>query len=58
MRPIERIKVEQFSDGLSDQTRLSILSWDAGLKRGKVTDSVVGSYHVILGQTVPHLSGR
>ena len=45
---------EHVGDGLGDQTRLSILSWNAGLKRGRVTNSVVGSYHVILLQAEWH----
>ena len=36
------IIAEQASDRLKDQTRLSFLSWNAGLKRGQVTNSVVG----------------
>ena len=47
-RPFEGIMAEQASDGLRDQTRHSIPSWDAGLQRDKVTRSVVGSCHVIL----------
>ena len=42
----EGIIGKQVSDGLSDQTRLSILSWNVGPRRGKVTNSVVGSFHV------------
>ena len=49
-RPFEEIITEQVCDGVSDQTRLSILSQTAGLKRGKVTDSAVGSKHVVLLQ--------
>ena len=30
-----------------DQTRLSFSGWIAGLKRGKLTNIAVGSYHVI-----------
>ena len=48
--PCEEIIPEHASDRLKDPTRLSILSWNAGLKNGKVTNSVVGSYHVILLQ--------
>ena len=47
VRPFEEIRAEQGSDGVRDQTRLSILSWNAGLKRFKATHSVVGSYHLI-----------
>ena len=49
-RPFEGNVSEQISCGLSDQTRLSMLSWNARPKRGKVANSVVGSYHVILLQ--------
>ena len=35
-------------DELCVQTRLSILSWNAGPRGGKVANSVVGSFHVIL----------
>ena len=41
IRPFEEIFVKQASDRLSDQTRLSIMSRNAGLKRGKVTNCVV-----------------
>ena len=37
----------QASDRRCDQTRLSMLSWNAGLKKGKVTNTVVGSYHTL-----------
>ena len=47
IRPFERIIAEQVSDSLRDKTRLSILSWNAGLRTGKETHNVVGSYHVI-----------
>ena len=40
-RPFEGIIPEQ----VSDQTGLSILSCNAGFKRGEVTNSVVVSYH-------------
>ena len=49
-RSLEGIIAEQVSDGLNNQLRLSILGWNAGLKKGKVTNIVVGSYHVILLQ--------
>ena len=39
--PLQGIIAEHVSDGLRDQTRLSILSWTAGLKTGKVTNRVV-----------------
>ena len=50
IRPLEGIITGQVSDRLRDQTRLSILNWNAGLTRGQVTSSVVGSDHVILLQ--------
>ena len=50
VRPFEGIRGEEFSDGVRDQTRLSILSWNAGFQRGKITNSLVGSYHVIILQ--------
>ena len=46
MRLFEGIINEQFS-GLKDQTRLSILSRNAGSKRGKVTNKVLGCFQVI-----------
>ena len=49
-RPLERIIAEQTSDWLKNQTRLSLLSWNAGPERGKVTSSVVDSFPVILLQ--------
>ena len=56
MRPFEGMISEQESDRLKDQTGLSVLSWNAGLRRGKVTTSLVGSFHVILLQeAVSHL---
>ena len=48
--PFEEIIAEQSGDGLSGQTPLSILSWNAGLQRGNVTNSVVGSCHATLLQ--------
>ena len=49
-RPFQRIVSVKVSDELSDQKRFSILSWNAGPKRGNVANSVVGCYHVILVQ--------
>ena len=49
-RSFEGIIAEQMSDGLKNQLRLSILGWNADFWRGKVTNIVVGSYHVILLQ--------
>ena len=47
-RPFEGLITEQASDRQMDQTRLSFfLSWNAGMKRGKMTNVAVGSYHVI-----------
>ena len=55
INPFEGVIAEQVIDRLSDQTLLSILSWNAVLKRGKVTNSVVGSYHVtVLLETESH----
>ena len=34
--------------GLNKQMRLSILSWNAGTKRGEVTNSMIESFHVII----------
>ena len=45
--PFDGFVPEQVGHGLSDQIRLSILSWNAGLLRSKETNSVVGAYHVI-----------
>ena len=45
--PFDGFVPEQVGHGLSDQIRLSILSWNAGLLRRKETNSVVGSYLVI-----------
>ena len=58
MRPFEGIITEQVSDQLSDQTRLSILSRNARLKRGKVTNNAVDSYNVILLQEAESHSTR
>ena len=44
IRRFEGIVTEQSSDKLQDQARFSILSCNAGVKRGKVTNSVVGSF--------------
>ena len=33
---------------LNKQMRLSILSWNAGTKRGEVTNSMIESFHVII----------
>ena len=48
--PHERIVSDKSSSEPSDQKRLSIQSWKAGPKRGKVANSMVGSFHVILVQ--------
>ena len=49
-RPFDGIVSAKSSDELCDQTRLSILSLNAGPKGGQVDNSVVGSFHVILVQ--------
>ena len=49
----EEIVSVKINDELSDLKRFSILSWNAGPKRGKVANRVVGSFHVNL-----HLRGR
>ena len=49
-RPFAGIVSVKSSDELSDQTRLSLLSWHAGPERGKAANSVVGSFHVTLLQ--------
>ena len=49
-RPFEGIITEKNSSEPSGQKRLSILSWNAGPKRGEVTSSMVGSFHVIMVQ--------
>ena len=33
---------------LNKQVRLSIFSWNAGTKRGEVTNSMIESFHVII----------
>ena len=40
VRPIEGIMSEEVSDTFLDQTRLSILSWNAGRDRTKVSSCV------------------
>ena len=50
VRPFEWIVSDKSSSELSDQKRLSILSWTAGPKGGKVANSMVGSLHIILLQ--------
>ena len=45
-RPFAGIVNVNSSDELSDQTRLSILSWNAGPERDRVAHCVVGSVHV------------
>ena len=50
MRPFEEIVSVKSSDERSDQTSFSVLSWNPGPKRGKVANSVVESFHVILVQ--------
>ena len=49
-RPFEGIVSDKSSSELSEQERLSILSWNAGPQRGKVANSMVGSFHVITVQ--------
>ena len=51
-RPFEGIITDKNSGELSGKKRLSILSWNAGPKRGEVTSSMVGSFHVIMVQEV------
>ena len=49
-RPFEGILTDKNSSELGGQKRLSISSWNAGPKRGEVTSSMVGSFHVIMVQ--------
>ena len=49
-RPFEGIVSDKSNGELSDQKRLSILRWNAGPKSGEVTNSMVGSIHVIVVQ--------
>ena len=49
-RPFEGILTDKNSSELSGHKLLSILSWNAGPKRGEVTSSMVGSFHVIMVQ--------
>ena len=42
MRPFDGIITEQASGRQMDQTRLSFLGWNEGLKRGKLTNIAVG----------------
>ena len=49
-RPFEGIVSAKSSSELSQQKILSILSWNAGPKRGEVTNRMVASFHVILVQ--------
>ena len=49
-RLFEGIITDKNSSELSGQKRLSILSWNAGPKRGEVTSSMVASFHVIMVQ--------
>ena len=48
--PFEGIVSVKSSDERSDQTSFSVLSWNAGPKRGKVANSEVGPFHVTLVQ--------
>ena len=57
IRTFEGIISELASDRLKHQPHLSILSRIAGLRRGKITNFVVGSYHLILFQET-HTSMR
>ena len=49
-RPFEGIVSDKSSDELREQMHSSILSWNAGPKRGNVTNGMVGSFHVMLVQ--------
>ena len=49
-RPFEGIVSDKRRSDLSDQTRLSILSWNVGPMGETVADSVEGSFHVIMVQ--------
>ena len=49
-RKFEGILTDKNSSELSGKKRLSISSWNAGPKRGEVTSSMVGSFHVIMVQ--------
>ena len=48
--PFEGIITDKNSSELSGQKRLSILSWNAGPKRGEVSSRMVGCCHVIMVQ--------
>ena len=49
-RPCDGIVYDARNDELKNQMRLSMLSWNAGPKRGDVTGSIRGSFHVIVIQ--------
>ena len=49
-KAVRGITAVQVSDRRCDHTRLSIQSWNAGLKKGKGTNTVVGSCHSMLLQ--------
>ena len=50
MRSFGGIISGEVGDPLADQARLSIVSWSAWMKRVKVTEYVLGSFHGILVQ--------
>ena len=56
IRTFEEVIAGQTGDRLKDQTRLSILNWNAGLRRGKVTRGVMGPHLVVrLQEAESHL---
>ena len=48
--PFRETVTSECSSQLNEQWRLSILSWNAGPKRGEVTGSITGAFHVIMVQ--------
>ena len=49
-RPCDGLVSDAHDDELTSQMRLSILSWNVGPKRGDVTGSIMGAFHVIMIQ--------
>ena len=50
VRPFEGIVSDKCSEELESLKRLSLLSWNAGPRRGGVTSCIPGSFHVIMVQ--------
>ena len=52
VRPFDGTVSDKSSDELECQKRLSLLCWNAGPRRGRVTSRILGPFHVTMVQEV------